>query len=98
MVSQNVEMALGTSRCDECVGPVGVVTAGCGQWVVDLLCYLIMKYPTPLVSTFWQPHPYFLFNFCSSFFILVTIYIYIFSIYAIYCTRLTKKNYQEADS
>ena len=30
------------------MGQVGVVS-GCGQWVVDLLDYLIMKYPTPLL-------------------------------------------------
>ena len=38
----------GDTWCDQYMGPVGVV-AGCGQWVVDLLNYLIMKYPTPCV-------------------------------------------------
>ena len=33
----------------------------------DLLDYLIMKYLTLLVSVlFWQPNPYFLFNFFNS--------------------------------
>ena len=42
-------MTLGASGCDQCTGLVGMVT-GDGQWVVDLLDYLVMKYPTPLVS------------------------------------------------
>ena len=29
---------------DRGVGPVGAVI-GCGEWVVDLLDYLVMKYP-----------------------------------------------------
>ena len=35
----------GASGCDQCVGPVDVVT-GCGQWVVDLLDYLVIQYHT----------------------------------------------------
>ena len=31
------------------MGPVGVVTEG-GQWMVDLLDYRVLKYPTSLVS------------------------------------------------
>ena len=34
-MSQNVERALGASRCDQYVGPVGVVT-GCGWREVDI--------------------------------------------------------------
>ena len=46
-------MAVGDSGHGRCVGPVGVVTAGCGQCMVDLFVYLIMKYPIPLVSVFF---------------------------------------------
>ena len=45
----SVELTYGTSGCDKCVGPVDIVI-GCGQWVVDLLDYLIINYPIPLVS------------------------------------------------
>ena len=86
-ISANVEMTLGANRCDQCMGPVDVVTesSGCDQWVgpVDMVTecfqwlvdmrtfYLIMKYLySSNVSAFWQPHPYFLFNFCKLFFIL----------------------------
>ena len=31
-----VSMIAGSSGCDQCMGPVGVVS-GCGQWVVDTL-------------------------------------------------------------
>ena len=34
---------------DQCVESVDVFT-GCGQWVVDILDYLITKYPTPFVT------------------------------------------------
>ena len=54
-------MTLGSSGCDQCMGSVGVITE-CGQWVVDLLDYLIMKYPAPLVSVLNSSIP---FNFCK---------------------------------
>ena len=43
-----------------------MVTGG-GQWVVDLLDYLIMKHPTPLISVFLAVVPIF-----HSIFIIVT--------------------------
>ena len=36
---------------DQCVESVDVFT-GCGQWVVDILDYLITKYPTPYVGSY----------------------------------------------
>ena len=50
-------------RCNQYVGPVGLVT-GCGQWVVDLFDYLIMNYPTPLVSVLFSSVIH---TFCSIF-------------------------------
>ena len=44
-----MEMTLGASGCDQCMGSVGVVIEY-SQRVVDLLDYLVMKYPTSLVS------------------------------------------------
>ena len=42
------------------------MVAGSGQWVVNLLHYLIMKCPTPLVSVLsGSIIPTFLFNFCN---------------------------------
>ena len=62
-MTKNVEMTLAASGCVQCVWPVDVVT-GCIQSVVDLLDYLIMKYPYSFISVlFFQPHPYFLYNF-----------------------------------
>ena len=54
--SQNVEMTLGTSGCDQSMGPVGVVTgsSGCSQWVGGYTLYLIMKYSySSCVCAFW---------------------------------------------
>ena len=53
--SYKIEMTLVASGCDQCVGSVG------GGYTV----HLIMKYPySSCVCAFWQPRPYFLFNFC----------------------------------
>ena len=58
-----IKMMLGTSECDQCMGPGGVIT-GSGHWVVgNLLDYLIMKYPTPFVSV---PLGNVISTFCSS--------------------------------
>ena len=36
------------SECDQCIGQG--VDSWCDHWVVDMLVYLKMKYPTPLIS------------------------------------------------
>ena len=48
-----------------------IVVSGCGQWVVDLLDYLIMKSPySSCLHTFGCPHPYFLYTFCKHYLFL----------------------------
>ena len=54
-------MTLGASGCNQCVGPVGVVTGSseCDQWVWSVggvyTVYLIMKYPySSCVCAFWH--------------------------------------------
>ena len=52
-MTKNLEMTLAASGCDQCVRPVDVVT-GCIQSVVDLLDYLIMKYPYSFISVLFS--------------------------------------------
>ena len=67
---QNVEIKLVASGCDQCVGPVDMVT-GCGQWWW-IYFYLIMNIPTPIVSVlFGSLIPTFHAIFVNCFFILV---------------------------
>ena len=56
------------------LGLVGEAS-GCGHWEWSVgggytFC-LVMKYPCfSYLCAFWQPHPYFLFNFCNLFLFL----------------------------
>ena len=54
-------------QCDQCMGPVGVMT-GDGQLVVDFLDYRVMNYPSLLLSVlFGSIIP----TFCSIFSIVI---------------------------
>ena len=59
-------MTFGTSGYDQCIQPVGVVS----WWWIHSLPHMKHCYSSCLCS-FWQPHPYFLFNFCKLCFIFV---------------------------
>ena len=46
---------------------------GCGQWMVDLLDYLVLKYPTPIVCLiFGSVIP----TFCSFFVVFLLFFLY----------------------
>ena len=59
-------MTFGASGYDQCVEPVGVVSG----WWIHSLPHMKHCYSSCLCS-FWQPYPYFLFNFCKLCFIFV---------------------------
>ena len=51
------------------IGTVNVVT-GCGQWVMDLLDYLIIQQPTYLVTVHFGS---IILSFCSNFIVLYSL-------------------------